>query len=92
MHSCYYGVDTPDRGELLAASNDIAKMAKLIGVDSLYFITIDGLYRAMGESGRNPDSPQFCDACFTGDYPIALTDRDGGGLPAQLSLLTENSS
>lgn len=92
MHSCFYGVDTPERDALLAAHNDTAQMAKLIGVDSLAFLTIDGLYRAMGESRRNPDAPQYCDACFTGDYPIALSDRDGGGLPAQLSLLTQNSS
>jgi len=46
----------------------------------------------MGESRRDPQAPQYCDACFTGDYPIALSDHDGGGLPAQLSLLTENSS
>jgi amidophosphoribosyltransferase len=46
----------------------------------------------MGESRRNSDAPQYCDACFTGDYPISLSDRDGGGLPAQLSLLTENST
>lgn len=91
-HSCFYGVDTPERDELLAAGMDVAKMADLIGVDSLSFITIGGLYRAMGESGRNPDAPKYCDACFTGDYPISLSDRDGGGLPAQLSLLTENSS
>ena len=92
MHSCFYGVDTPERDALLAAHNDTAQMAKLIGVDSLAFLTIDGLYRAMGESRRNPDAPQYCDACFTGDYPIALSDRDGGGLPAQLSLLTQNTS
>ncbi|MFP6690639.1 MAG: amidophosphoribosyltransferase [Alphaproteobacteria bacterium] len=91
-HSCFYGVDTPDRDELLAANNDTGEMARLIGVDSLSFITVDGLYRAMGEQGRNADAPQYCDACFTGDYPIALSDRDGGGLPAQLSLLTENST
>ncbi len=91
MHSCFYGVDTPERDALLAANNDVGEMAKLIGVDSLSFITIDGLYRAMGENGRNSDAPQFCDACFTGDYPIALSDRDGGGLPAQLSLLNENN-
>ncbi|MDP6474724.1 MAG: amidophosphoribosyltransferase [Alphaproteobacteria bacterium] len=92
MHSCFYGVDTPERRELLAAGNDVARMAEMIGVDSLAFVTIDGLYRAMGESRRDPQAPQYCDACFTGDYPIALSDHDGGGLPAQLSLLTENSS
>jgi amidophosphoribosyltransferase len=75
MHSCYYGVDTPERSQLLAAQHDMQAMAKLIGVDSLAFISIDGLYRAMGEKDRNSTSPQFCDACFTGDYPITLTDH-----------------
>jgi amidophosphoribosyltransferase len=74
-HSCYYGVDTPERSQLLAAWNDVEAMAKLIGVDSLAFVSIDGLYRAMGEANRDAASPQFCDACFTGDYPIPLTDH-----------------
>jgi amidophosphoribosyltransferase len=89
-HSCFYGIDTPERGKLLAARNDVAAMARLIGVDSLAFISIDGLYRALGKPGRDGAKPQFCDACFTGDYPIALTDhiepRD-----AQLNLLAELS-
>jgi len=75
IHSCYYGVDTPERSQLLAAQHSIEAMAKLIGVDSLAFISTDGLYRAMGEASRNNETPQFCDACFTGDYPIALTDQ-----------------
>jgi amidophosphoribosyltransferase len=68
-------VDTPERAQLLAAQHDVDAMARLIGVDSLAFISIDGLYRAMWEPGRDNASPQFCDACFTGDYPIALTDH-----------------
>ncbi len=44
---------------------------------------------AMGETGRDGENPQFCDACFSGDYPIALTDHDNGAAPAQLSLLDE---
>jgi len=90
-HSCFYGVDTPKREQLLAARMDVATMARHIGVDSLAFISIDGLYRAMGELRRNPDQPQFCDACFTGEYPIPLTDRDGGNGEVQLSLLTETA-
>ena len=90
-HSCFYGVDTPTREKLLAANNDTAEMAKLIGVDSLSFVSIDGLYRAMGEAKRNSDAPQYCDACFSGEYPIALTDHDDNGLPAQLSLLNEQN-
>lgn len=76
-HSCFYGVDTPSRKQLLAANHSIEEMARMIQVNSLAFITLDGLYRAMGELGRNA-SPQFCDACFTGDYPIALTDKVSG--------------
>jgi amidophosphoribosyltransferase len=87
--SCFYGIDTPERETLLAARYDTEGMARLIGVDSLAFITIDGLYRAMGEPGRDSEHPQFCDACFTGEYPIRLTDCEGGSRPAQLSLLAE---
>ncbi|HEU5047216.1 MAG TPA: amidophosphoribosyltransferase [Rickettsiales bacterium] len=73
-HSCYYGVDTPERSQLLAAQHNVEEMCKLIGADSLAFISLDGLYRAMGEAKRDSGAPQFCDACFTGDYPIELTD------------------
>jgi amidophosphoribosyltransferase len=90
-HSCFYGIDTPARQELLAAKLDIAEMARFIDVDSLAFISIDGLYRAMGEPGRNAARPQYCDACFTGDYPTTLTDQSGGTVPAQLSLLAETA-
>ena len=88
-HSCFYGIDTPERSELLAAKHDVEEMAQLIGVDSLAFISIDGLYRALGqEEGRDPDRPHYCDACFTGDYPIALADK-GDNSDRQLSLLVE---
>jgi amidophosphoribosyltransferase len=66
-------------------------MANFIKVDSLGFLSIDGLYRAVGEAKRNAEAPQFCDACFTGDYPIALTDRDAGKVQTQLSLLAETA-
>lgn len=87
-HSCFYGVDTPEREKLLAAQHSVEEMCKLIEADSLGFISIDGLYRAMGEPGRNNDAPQFCDACFTGDYPIALTDRDSGAGQYQKDLFS----
>ena len=87
-HSCFYGIDTPERSKLLAAHNDVAAMAKLIGVDSLAFISIDGLYRALGRRGREEGAPAFCDACFTGDYPIPLSDTQGDD-SRQLSLLSE---
>ncbi|MFZ0693452.1 MAG: amidophosphoribosyltransferase [Alphaproteobacteria bacterium] len=89
MHSCFYGIDTPEREKLLAAIHNVEEMARLLAVDSLAFVSIDGLYRAMGEHKRNSDVPQFCDACFSGDYPIPLTDRDGGSVQTQLSLLAE---
>ena len=73
-HSCFYGVDTPERSKLLAARMDIAAMAEFIQADSLAFVSIDGLYRAVGEAQRSSECPQYCDACFTGDYPTRLTD------------------
>jgi amidophosphoribosyltransferase len=76
-HPCFYGVDTPDRDKLIAASMDTDAIAEHIGVDSLAFISIDGLYRALNETGRNANAPQYCDACFTGEYPIAPGRSDG---------------
>ena len=90
MHSCFYGVDTPSRDKLLAAQHDVASMARFIGVDSLAFASLNGLYRAMGETRRDPEAPRFCDACFSGDYPISLTDHSDGAKPTQLSLLAES--
>ena len=75
---CFYGVDTPDKDQLIAAKLDIDAIAREIGADSLAFISIDGLYLAMGEAGRNQGAPQFCDACFTGDYPIKLASGLSG--------------
>ncbi|PEQ13258.1 amidophosphoribosyltransferase [Novosphingobium sp. PC22D] len=74
-NSCFYGVDTPERSKLLAATMDTKAMAEFIKADSLAFVSIDGLYRAVGEAGRNGKCPQFCDACFTSDYPTSLTDN-----------------
>src|SRR5215471_3983758 len=88
-HPCFYGIATPERDQLLAARLDVDGMAELIGVDSLAFLSIDGLYRAMGESGRDDLAPAFCDACFTGDYPIPHIDADNGKVAVQLSLLAE---
>lgn len=86
-YSCFYGVDTPEREKLLAARMDVATMTRFIEADSLAFLSIDGLYRAVGEQGRNNACPQHCDACFTGDYPTTLTDRMARELSdSQLSL------
>ena len=85
--SCFYGVDTPEKAKLLASRMTIEEMADFIQVDSLAFLSIDGLYRACGEDERTKIAPQFCDACFTGDYPTSLTDQDGSDNVRQLSLL-----
>ena len=90
-HPCYYGIDTPSRKELMAAQLDVDAMAEQIGVDSLAFISIDGLYQAVGGANRDFGEPQFCDACFTGEYPVSLVDLAQGRLPTQLSLLAEHS-
>lgn len=72
---CFYGVDTPERDKLLAATMTEEEMRAHLGVDSLRFISLDGLYRAVGEAGgRDPARPQYCDACFSGDYPVAPSD------------------
>ena len=86
-HGCYYGVDTPERSKLLAGRMDVAAMREFIQADSLAFVSIDGLYRAVDLPGRNDACPQYCDACFTGDYPTALTDlAEHHQQDAQLSL------
>jgi len=88
-HSCYYGVDTPERAKLLAAQMTVAQMADYIHVDSLSFVSVDGLYRALGEDMREESRPQYCDACFTGDYPNRLTDQEDVAPADQLMLLAE---
>ncbi|MGN6847910.1 MAG: amidophosphoribosyltransferase [Sphingomicrobium sp.] len=84
-HSCYYGVDTPERAKLLAAQMNVEQMRDYINADSLAFISIEGLYRALGQE-RDAARPQRCDACFTGAYPTVLTDaaEKEGGTPLSL--------
>ncbi|MGW8190605.1 amidophosphoribosyltransferase [uncultured Sphingomonas sp.] len=88
-HSCFYGVDTPERAKLLAAKLDLGGMTDYIQADSLAFISIDGLYRALGEANRTSVRPKYCDACFTGDYPTPLTDQDETSSVDQLAVLAE---
>ncbi|MDJ1007211.1 MAG: amidophosphoribosyltransferase [Paracoccaceae bacterium] len=72
---CFYGVDTPHREKLLAATMSEEEMREHLGVDSLRFISLDGLYRAVGEAkGRDPARPAYCDACFSGEYPVEPAD------------------
>jgi amidophosphoribosyltransferase len=91
-HPDYYGIDTPEREKLLAATHDLEGMRKFIGADSLAFLSVTGIYRAMGLEARDPVRPQFTDHCFTGEYPTALTDLTAkDASPRQLSLLAEAS-
>ncbi len=77
---CFYGVDTPKREKLLAATMSEEEMRDHLAVDSLKFISLDGLYRAVGEAaGRDPKAPKYCDACFSGEYPVAPADMIADG-------------
>ncbi len=85
-HSCFYGVDTPERAKLLAAQMGVEGMRDYIKADSLAFVSIEGLYRAIGTE-RDEQRPQRCDACFTGDYPTALSDFTDKERAGRLSLV-----
>jgi len=87
----FYGIDTPERDMLLAARMDLDGMRRFVGADSLAFLSVDGIYRAMGYPGRDARQPQFTDHCFTGDYPTRLVDQLGEPGRQQLSLLAEAS-
>jgi amidophosphoribosyltransferase len=84
----FYGIDTPEKEKLLAATHSLEQMCAYIGADSLAFLTVPGIYRAMGEGLRDPDHPQFSDHCFTGDYPTPLTDLSVA-TPRRLAMLAE---
>ena len=87
---CFYGIDTPERKTLLAHKYDVEGMRKYIGVDSLAFISNDGMYRALGETKRNDALPQYCDACFSGEYPIELDDNKADADSGEVSSLVKN--
>ncbi len=72
----FYGIDMPERDQLIAANKTLEEMRQYLEVDSLGFLSVDGLYKAMGETGRNEREPQFTDHYFTGDYPTRLVDRE----------------
>ena len=88
-HPDFYGIDTPEQKSLLAATHTLEEMREYIGVTSLAFLSVDGVYRSAGLPGRDNARPQFTDHCFTGDYPTALTDLAGESKKQQLSLLAE---
>ena len=91
MFPDFYGIDTPETEQLLAANHSLDDMCSFIGADSLGFLSLDGLYKAMGfPNGRNNENPQFTDHCFTGEYPTDLKDYNDQNLQEQLSLLSDN--
>ena len=88
-HPDFYGIDTPRPTELLAANMSIEEMRAFTGCTSLAFLSVGGIYRALGIERRDPRAPQFTDHCFTGDYPTELTDQNGEAHASQLSFLAE---
>ncbi|MFN7012092.1 MAG: amidophosphoribosyltransferase [Allorhizobium sp.] len=91
FHPDFYGIDTPDAEKLLANQySGIEAMAKYIGADSLAFLSIDGLYQAVGGKPRDPAAPQFTDHYFTGDYPTRLLDKEGEKMGRKVSMLASN--
>ena len=88
----FYGVDTPTKKELLAANKTNDEICKYIGAKSLKFLSIDGLYRAIGFDKRNDTYPQLTDHYFTGDYPVKPVDELGDSKITQLSLLSTASN
>ncbi|MDZ7627540.1 MAG: amidophosphoribosyltransferase [Parvularculaceae bacterium] len=94
LYPDFYGIDTPSREELIAAQMSVDEIRSEIGVDSLAFLSLDGLYEAFGKGPRDKAAPAFTDHCFTGDYPTRLTDlgeTQRSAMIEQLSLLAETS-
>ncbi len=87
----FYGVDMPTKKELLAANRSVDEICKFINAKSLKFLSLDGLYKAMGFEERNNTYPQLTDHYFTGDYPIKIIDELGEDKVTQLSLLSTGS-
>lgn len=89
----FYGINTPSYEELIATSHTVEEMREVIGVDSLAFLSLDGLYKAFRKGKRDDAAPAFTDHCFTGDYPTRLTDREEterNAMIQQLSFLAES--
>ncbi len=88
----FYGIDMPSKKELLAANKNLKEMQKFIGADSLKFLSLDGLYKALCSQARNKAYPQFSDHYFTGEYPIKKIDQNEDKIISQLSLLSNKSN
>lgn len=87
----FYGIDMPDRDQLMAAKMSLEEMTEALGVDSLGFLSVDGLYWALGDEKRDNTKPQYTDHCFTGEYPTRLIDQENAQSDKmqQLSFLVE---
>ncbi|HIC11659.1 MAG TPA: amidophosphoribosyltransferase [Candidatus Pelagibacter sp.] len=88
----FYGVDMPTKKELLAANKSVSEICKFVSAKSLKFLSIDGLYKAMGFEKRNSTYPQLTDHYFTGEYPVKIIDELGDRKVTQLSLLSTGSN
>ena len=89
---CFYGVDTPQREKLIAATMTEEEMRQHLSVNTLKFISLDGLYRATGEKeGRDTKCPQYCDACFSGEYPVLPSDMIERGFELKHSEIVDRS-
>ena len=87
-----YGINTPDKNELLASNHDLEDMRKFVNATTLQFLSIEGLYKSMGFKKRNSSYPQFTDHCFTGEYPVKPIDASGKDfLDNQLTLMSSKS-
>jgi amidophosphoribosyltransferase len=89
MYPDFYGIDTPDKLQLLAAKTDVEGMRAFMGATSLAFLSVDGVYRSCGYAARDAKNPQYSDHCFTGEYPTALTDQTGDIPSRELALAVE---
>ena len=88
----FYGIDMPEKKDLIAANKNIEEIRKFMNVKSLKYLSIDGLYKAMGFEKRNSLYPQFTDHYFTGEYPVQLIDKNNSNnKDLQLSLLSKFS-
>ncbi|MCK9171006.1 MAG: amidophosphoribosyltransferase, partial [Treponema sp.] len=73
---CYFGIDTPNRAELISSAHDVEEICKEIGADSLAFLSADGMLEALRSC--NPEQYGYCKGCFTGEYPVAVPGELNG--------------
>jgi amidophosphoribosyltransferase len=78
---CFYGVDTPRRSELIAATHTLEEIRRYIGADSLGYLSVDGLLTSVG-----PTRGAYCTSCYTGRYPVAFPNNEAAYLQLALKL------